>query len=237
MKRIIKAILRKAGWELRRIGTTATMSHGLQWLSDHGFHIKTVLDVGASDGRWSRECMAFFPDAKYILFEPQPVHSDALGRFAQSCTAAVIPIRKAVGACEGHTFFDASDPLGGALASRARDHTIKVEVTTIDSSVSALHAEGPYLLKLDTHGFEKGILEGSSEVLDKAAALVIEAYNYRITEEALLFWELCAFLSGKGFRPIDLVDVMHRQRDDSLWQIDIFFIRSSWEGFNYTSYK
>lgn len=237
MKRIIKAILRKAGWELRRISATATMSHGLQWLSDHGFHIKTVLDVGASDGRWSRECMAFFPDAKYILFEPQPVHSDALGRFAQSCTAVVIPIRRAVGAREGHTFFDASDPLGGALTSTERDHTIKVEVTTIDSSISTLHAEGPYLLKLDTHGFEKGILEGASEALENATALIIEAYNYRITDEALLFWELCAFLSGKGFRPIDLVDVMHRQRDDSLWQFDIFFIRSSWEGFDYTSYK
>jgi len=237
MRRFVKAILRKAGWELRRAGATATMSRGLQWLSDHGFPIKTVLDVGASDGRWSRECMVFFPDAKYILFEPQPVHSDALGRFAKSCTATVIPIRKAVGAQEGHTFFDVSDPLGGALASTERDHTIRVGVTTIDSSVSTLRAEGPYLLKLDTHGFEKGILEGASEVLDKAAALVIEAYNYRITEEALLFWELCAYLSSKGFRPIDLVDVMHRQHDGSLWQVDIFFIRSSWEGFNYTSYK
>jgi FkbM family methyltransferase len=237
MKRIIKVILRKAGWELRRVGTTATMGHGLQWLSAHGFHIKTVLDVGASDGRWSRECMAFFPDARYILYEPQPVHGDALDSFAQSCTAPVVSIRKAVGAREGHTFFDASDPLGGALASSERDHTIKVEVTTIDSSISALAVEGPCLLKLDTHGFEKGILEGASKTLEKTAALVIEAYNYRITAEALLFWELCEFLSGKGFRPIDLVDVMHRQRDDSLWQVDIFFIRSSWEGFNYTSYK
>ena len=237
MKRIIKAVLRKAGWELRRIGSTATMTHGLQWLSNHGLHIKTVLDVGASDGRWSMECMAFFPDARYILFEPQPVHSDALRRFAQSCKAAVVPIRKAVGARVGHTFFDASDPLGGALASSEGDHIIKVEVTTIDSSISALDAEGPYLLKLDTHGFEKGILEGASKALEQSAALVIEAYNYRITEEALLFWELCAFLSGKGFRPIDMVDVMHREHDDSLWQVDIFFIRSSWEGFNYKSYK
>lgn len=237
IKRTIKAILRKAGWELHRIRATPTMIHGLRWLSDHGFHIKTVLDVGASDGRWSMDCMAFYPDARYVLFEPQPVHSDALLRFAQSSPAAVVPVRKAVGARVGRTHFDAADPLGGALAGSAGAHTIEVEVTTIDASVAELAAEGPYFLKLDTHGFEKGILEGAGKTLEKAAALVIEAYNYRITDEALLFWELCAFLADRGFRPINLVDVMHRERDGSLWQVDIFFIRSSWEGFNYTSYK
>ena len=60
---------------------------------------------------------------------------------------------------------------------------------------------------------------------------------YKISDEALLFWELCAFLSEKGFSPIDLVDVCHRPYDNSLWQMDLIFIRSTWEGFKYNSYK
>jgi FkbM family methyltransferase len=182
--------------------------------------------------------MNFFPEASYVLFEPQPVHSDALDSFAKSCKQTVILIKKAVGASEGHTFFDASDPFGGALARNDEgDNTIKVGLTTLDAGVSQLEVEAPYLLKLDTHGFEKSILAGAGDTLKKTDILIIEAYNYNITDEAFLFWELCAFLSDRGFRPIDLADVMHRQYDNSLWQMDLFFIRSSWEGFNYTSYK
>ena len=239
MKRIIKRLLKQAGWELRRAGNMygSSMGDGLKWLAEHGFHFNTVLDVGASDGRWSAECMAFYPEAKYVLFEPQPAHSKALDDFANARKQTVVLVKKAVGGSEGHTLFDASDPFGGALADKEEDHTIKVGLTTIDATILRDQAEAPFLLKLDTHGFEKSILAGSNNALEKCDALIIEAYNFRITEEALLFWELCSFLSEKGFRPIDLVDVLRRPYDNTLWQMDLFFIRSNWKGFSYISYK
>jgi hypothetical protein len=80
-------------------------------------------------------------------------------------------------------------------------------------------------------------LAGANDSLEQCEALIIEAYNFRIKEEALLFWELCSFLSDKGFRPIDLVDVSHRRYDNALWQMDLFFIRSNWKGFSRTSYE
>ncbi len=239
MKRIIKSLLRRAGWELRRTKQThrSAMAEGLKRLADHGIRFNTVLDVGASDGRWSAECMSSFPEAKYLLFEPQPVHSHALDVFAMSCKPTVVLIKKAVGVSEGHTFFDAEDPFGGALADREGDHNIKVSLTTIDASISETHVVPPYLLKLDTHGFERSILTGASKTLEHCEALVVEAYNYRITQEAFLFWELCSFLLEKGFRPVDLIDVLHRPYDNALWQMDLFFIKSNWAGFDYNSYK
>jgi FkbM family methyltransferase len=242
MKKTINRLLKKAGWELHRIRPSSpprsTMVAGLEWLSIHGFHIKTVLDVGASNGCWSRECMNFFPEANYVLYEPQPVHSDALDAFAKSCKQPVLLVKKAVGASEGHTLFDASDAFGGKLLRNKKGpSTINVELTTIDASAARLGTEGPYLLKLDTHGYEKSILEGAATILGQAEILIIEAYNYRISDEALLFWELCVFLSERGFRPIDLVDTLHREYDASLWQMDLIFIRSSWEGFKNLRYR
>jgi hypothetical protein len=67
--------------------------------------------------------------------------------------------------------------------------------------------------------------------------LVIEAYNYRISGEALLFWELCAYLAERGFRPVDLVDSMHRPYDDAFWQMDLVFVRSTWAGFAYNAFR
>lgn len=235
---ILKPFLKKAGWKLQPINTISrpTMTGGLQWLHDHNFHVKTVLDVGASDGRWAKQCMTFFPEADYVLFEPQPIHKDALDLFQKSCKQKVTVVKRAVGAEEGETLFDASDPFGGALAETSTDKTITATLTTVDDAVAGLQAESPFLLKLDTHGFEKSILKGAEDTLEKAEVLIIEAYNYKISNEAWLFWELCAFLSQKGFSPVDLVDVMHRDRDNSLWQMDLFFIKSTWDGFKKSSY-
>lgn len=246
MKNVVRKILRRIGWEFYRTGSIGlpspqslrpTMREGLKWLANQGIHINTVLDVGASNGCWSSECISFYPDAKYVLFEPQPVHSDALDDFATACKQDVFLVKKAVGASEGFTLFDATDPFAGALTEKEGDNTIKVGLTTIDDALLEINADAPYLLKLDTHGFERSILAGANGTLEKSEVLIIEAYNFRITEEAFLFWELCTYLAGKGFRPIDLVDVLHRTYDNSLWQMDLIFIRDSWKGFDCISYK
>jgi FkbM family methyltransferase len=238
MKQLIKKLLNKAGWEISRTTnmSRSTMDKAFEWLSKHGFKVDSVLDVGASNGCWSRECMQFFPEARYTLFEPQTIHNDELDEFT-NLNNNVRVVKKAVGSLEGYTYFDISTPLGGGLLKSSTDNSVKVEMTTIDTAVSEQNEGSSYLLKLDTHGFEKGILEGAEKTLKKSEILIIEAYNYQITDEALLFWELCAFLAKRGFRPIHMVDNMQRPYDLSLWQMDIVFIKDTWEGFNYTHYE
>lgn len=237
----VRAFLRKARKRmgLRRKPPRSSMARGLKWLADRGFMVETVLDIGASSGVWSKECANFFPEAQYVLFEPQPVHSEALTRFAGSCRQRVIIVEKAAGAVEGRTYFltDPEDPLGGALASVVSENAITVDVTTVDASVTQFGLSAPFLVKLDTHGYEKSILDGAGDTLEKTEVLIIEAYNYRISDEAMLFWELCSYMSERGFRPIDLVDIGYRKYDNSLWQMDLFFIRSGWEGFAYHGYR
>lgn len=242
MKKYIQSIIGKFGYEICRKNSSyprsrSSMSQALRWIQENGFSIVTVLDVGASDGRWSKKTMTIFPDAKFILFEPQPVHSHALDAFRDSFSGSVVPVKKAVGAEDGHLLFDVSDPFGGGVATQHSKKIMEVEQTTLDSSVSSLKLNGPFLLKLDTHGFEKNILQGAEQTLKECNVLIIEAYNFRITDEAFLFWELCAYLSTLGFRPIDIVDLMHRKLDNSLWQMDLFFIRSEWNGFTHITYE
>lgn len=242
VKKLIQSLLGKAGYEIRPINAPvanfrSSMEQGLQWIQKNGFFIETILDVGASDGRWSKNGMVLFPDAKFVLFEPQPVHSRDLSTFANSFPGRVIPVKKAVGADDGHLLFDVSDPFGGGVAKMDSKKTLQVEQTKLDTSVSELDLKGPFLLKLDTHGFERSILNSAEHTLQKCEVLIIEAYNYRISDEAFLFWELCVYLSERGFRPIDVVDLMYRKHDNSLWQMDLFFIRSTWNGFNHDSYE
>lgn len=240
MKKLIQKFLTLLGWELRKIQPPepSGMARGLCWLKENGIHVDTVLDVGASNGCWSRECMEFFPHAHYVLYEPQPVHIGDLEMFKREMRAKVTIDARAVGSKTGRVEFDAFDPFGGAIASgRDKSQFINVPMTTLDHSIDHHQIEGPYLLKLDTHGFEKGILEGATATLRKSEALVIECYNHEIEDDCLLFWELCEFLAKREFRPIYLVDVLNRKVDGSLWQMDLFFIKSDWKGFENRSFR
>jgi FkbM family methyltransferase len=215
------------------------MVRGLKWLSQSEIPIGTILDVGAAYGAWSKKCFNFYSDADFILFEPNPGHQVALKDLALTSKQNITIVQKAAGS-SGDTvpfYFDPDDLLSGAVTKEMTADTIEIELTTIDAALTELAANPPYLLKLDTHGIEKDILDGASETLNSTNALIIEAYNYRLNDDTLLFWELCGYLYERGFRPIDLVDVGHRKYDGSLWQMDLIFIRSTWEGFQNAAYK
>jgi FkbM family methyltransferase len=242
VKTIIKKIISSLGYEISRKSISqnlsrSTMQKSIEWLQNNYIEINAVLDVGASDGRWSKDCMNYFPDCHYVLFEPQTCHSDALDSLEKEFCGKMTIVKKAVGKISGLTHFDITDPFGGALKDSKTNNTVEVGLTSVDDSIRELGIDGPFLLKLDTHGFEIPILEGALKTLDNCSALVIEAYNYNIEPESVLFWQLCEYLNRKGFRPIDLVDIMYREYDNSLWQMDIIFIKSFWQGYGHISYK
>jgi hypothetical protein len=91
-------------------------------------------------------------------------------------------------------------------------------------------------VKLDTHGFEVPILEGALEVLNRTNLVVMEVYNFNITGESLLFFEMCEYMRRLGFSVIDISEPMWRQYDKSFWQFDAFFKKSNGCEFSYTDY-
>jgi FkbM family methyltransferase len=204
------------------------MAAGLELLRRIGVAPATIVDVGASDGQWSELALQTFPAAQLVLFEPQPVHAAALDAFAATHPGASV-VRSAVGAEPGTTLFDAADPFGGVLQKERTADSIEVPVTSLDAALA--DAAAPFLVKLDTHGVEREILAGAKETLARSAAWIVEAYSYEIEPGCLRFWELCAAMDEHGLRPVELVDVMHRTRDGTLWQMDIFFVRDDWPGF------
>ena len=64
-------------------------------------------------------------------------------------------------------------------ASKIRSEAARkvVRQTTIDHEIGASSLPGPYMIKLDTHGYEVPILCGATETLRNTNLLVIETYN------------------------------------------------------------
>lgn len=214
-----------------------TMQKALERCLDRGMKISTVIDVGSSDGRWSRNCLKTFPDANYLLVEAQVGHEEGLRQFVKEYSKTDY-ILAAAGRSEGTIYFDNGDLFGG-LASETplKDNCIEVPVISLDREIEKRNLKPPYLLKLDTHGFEVPILEGAKEIIKNAELVIIESYNYKLTNDSLKYYEMCSYMEKLGFSSIEMVDLMQRKYDNSFWQMDIFFVPSKNSNFKYNSYK
>jgi FkbM family methyltransferase len=215
----------------------ASTDRALQRIVARGLDVSSVIDVGASNGMWSAVAMKYYPRARYCLIEAQKVHEPALREFCRTHTNAEFVLR-AAGDTPGEIYFDECDPFGGVASKTPTQWATSIlPVTTIDAEVEARQLVPPYLVKLDTHGFEIPIFEGARTVLEQTNLIVVEVYNFRISTESLLFFEMCAFLKQKGFNVIDISEPMWRKYDGSFWQMDLFFIPSDRPEFSYNSYE
>ncbi len=213
----------------------ATMEAALARRAARNPGVKTVIDVGASDGRWARAARSILPPAHYFMVEARSEHEPGLARTAanpdfsyQICAA---------GNRDGEVYFDATALFGGQASDTPYEkNCIVVPVRTLDSLVAERALEGPFAIKLDTHGYEVQILEGARETLKRTVLLIIESYNFRLSPQTLLAHEMCAYLAERGFRCIDLCDPLYRPRDGALWQMDLFFAPAAHAAFESNSY-
>jgi FkbM family methyltransferase len=205
-------------------------------IARRGIDVKTVIDIGASNGQWSEEIRPFFPDANYLLVEAQETHRTALDAYVRHNPKAQY-VLKAAGANRGSLYFDATDAFAGQASTQPAAGHIEVPVTTIDAEVAERNLVGPYLLKFDVHGFEIPILDGAKQTLQNCSLIIMECYNFEIAPTALLFHDMCRHLYEWGFRVVDISEPLWRPSDHTLWQMDIFFVPMTRLEFQRNSYR
>jgi FkbM family methyltransferase len=215
------------------------MAKGLERFRNLGLNINTIVDVGAAAGTWSLAAYKFWPEANFLMFEPLEERKDLLENLCREhSNFHYVPM--AAGKERTTIQFIISPDLDGSgvAPSGTQDHQIRsVDVSSIEEEVKTRGLSGPYLIKLDTHGFEVPILEGCSAILKDVELFIIECYGFQIADNSLLFWEMCQYMDRLGYRLYDLVDVMNRPKDGAFWQCDAFFVRKSNTFFKYNHYQ
>ena len=109
-----------AGCSTSTSGITASAMH-LSWmmpcarLQAHNIEIGSLIDVGASDGFWSKAFAYHFPGRRHLLIDANEIHRPKLIQICQRHTNWRFEI-VAVGEAEGIAYFDPSDPLLGHLS-------------------------------------------------------------------------------------------------------------------------
>ena len=219
-------------------GSHFTDDAALKRCKERGMIINSVIDVGASDGRWSDLCMEHFPNAQYLLVEAQAAHESSLIKYKKA-NKNVEYVICAAGNNDGEIYFNDDALLSGVASDKPFEggKQTKVPMFKIDTLIKNYNLKPPFLIKLDTHGFEVPIIEGSSEALQDTNLFIVETYNFRISEKALKYFEMCIFMEKLGFSTADIVGLLSREFDKALWQMDMFFVKSNDKIFEHKNYN
>jgi len=222
--RQVNKVIAPTGAQLYRAG--ADMDYALDWLARRDNQIASILDLGAAQGQWSRLALALFPKARIVGVDPLEERVPDLEKLRRENPRFDFVSAVAGDADGGTVELAVSDDLDGSSVHGCDATKRTVPVQTLDAIAKAKNLRGPYFLKFDTHGFEKPILDGATQVLKDTRFIVMEAYNFRHTPETLLFHEMIDYLGQRGFRVSHIVDVLNRPSDGALWQIDLMFARA-----------
>lgn len=238
MKRnMIVRLMDKILPRLGLVRDTLSLDSVLKRCCRRGTRVNAVIDVGASNGCWSRRVVKRFPQAAFLMVEARQEHEAGLKKTV-ACHPDFDYVIAAAGNRVGSIYFDATQLFGG-LASNIpfEQNCIEVPVTTIDTLVREKGLKPPFMIKLDTHGFEVPILEGARSTLEQSSLVILETYNFTIAEQSLRFYEMCAHMEQYGLRCLDICEPMHRPGDGAFWQIDIIFAPVSDPVFASNSYE
>jgi FkbM family methyltransferase len=233
--RIANATISPLGVQLYKCGMD--MESVMRQLGRRAADIRTVVDIGASDGRWSRMAMVYFPHSKFIAVDPLVEREPKLKKLKERNSKFDYVLCVAGEKDNDTVSLTVGDDLDGSTVGGSQGTPRVVQSHSIDSIAIMQQCAGPFILKFDTHGFEVPILKGAANTLRETRYIVMEVYNYRHTAGTLLFYEMCSLLDSLGFRCFNLADPMQRPLDGALWQMDLFFARKEDECFHDSRYR
>ena len=193
----------------------------LQYFENKGLKITTIYDVGAHKGDWARKMRRHFKEARFILFEANPVHQTSLQATGLQYYCAALADKIA------QKPFYADGGSGDSFYREAGKRYENVEPQTFETTTLAALKQKedlpvPQLLKIDTQGSELDILAGFSGEIEKVALVYLECplepYNIGAPDSG----DYLSFMRSHGFTPY-AINEFHRVRGQ-LVQIDILFV-------------
>jgi FkbM family methyltransferase len=111
---------------------------------------RQIVDVGASNGSWTRECLQVLPDARYLLVDPLPANASPLTALAAQHSKVRVwqgALGRAPGALALLVHGDQSSFLPSDSFAAQAEHS--VEVRTLDSFLGTELLTPPDFIKAE----------------------------------------------------------------------------------------
>lgn len=200
-----------------------------------------ILDVGANDGGFARQCRRFGFEGDIVSFEPGRQAFERLAAHAADDVRWSIH-RMGLGDCAGELTLHVASNAGASssllpmlpaherAAPNARFVTDEtVPVRRLDEWIVDQRVRWRRIaLKIDTQGYERHVLEGADLLLREAVlSLQLELSLVPLYEGAWLWDDAVSWLEGHGFALAGLTPGFSDPVSGRLLQFDGVFIRGS----------
>lgn len=199
-------------------------------------NINVVLDVGANRGFYAKELRSYRFKGKIISFEPLNEAFIELEKNANE-DDLWFANKYALGDKEGRFQLNVANNLdSSSLSSMLPAHEEsaphakfigkeEIEVKTLDSIFNMkVDEEDRVMLKIDTQGYEKNIIDGAVESLKKVAILQMEMSLVKLYENDLLMPEMVNYLDELGFRLYSIESGFSNPKTGQTLQLDGIFV-------------
>jgi len=184
--------------------------------------IDVVIDVGANVGQFGKSLRAGGYRGKIVSFEPiesafqalareaeadgnWQVHHCGLGAFAGTANLHVSGLSE----CSSILDLTATAELHDRRI--ATDHTEAIKIRTLDEVAAGL--SGKILLKIDTQGYEKRVIEGGMQTIPRVLGILMELPVIHIYQGEWEFHEAIKYMSDAGFVPAQIQAVGYHGND------------------------
>ena len=176
----------------------------LEDIRARGFRPTLILDIGANRGTWTIMAKKIFPEAAFLMVEPQPEMRASLDAICSEYNN-IQWVEAGAGANKGilvQTIWE--DLAGSSFLPAVREDLLasgkqrEAKICTIDSLLIDKGLKIPELVKLDIQGFELEALRGAESLFGKTELFILETSLYSFMEGQPLIREVISFMGDRG---------------------------------------
>lgn len=238
MKEQLQKIFSKAGFQIKRYpDADPDMLRRFKILKH--CKIDTLFDIGANIGQYGSSMRKFGYSQKLISFEPLKSAFQELQKASSKDDNWVInnyalgnENTKSVINVAGNSF---SSSILNMLPTHL-DHAPEskyttqeeIEIKTLDTIFNSFCGkESRVMIKIDTQGFEKNVIDGATESLKVIKMIQMEMSIVPLYESEMTYIEMINYLDNKGFQLFGLENGFSDQITGQLLQVDGIFVNKN----------
>lgn len=215
--------------KVKRSSGAPDMFWSIQNMKTNGFCPNRIIDIGAYTGEWTLSVKNIFPNAHFLMIEPQGSKRENLEKVCIKNTN-VCYCNNILGASSGKTIiFHEMETASSVLTEH---HDVEAKLTnkitaTLDQVADQYGFKNTEFIKLDTQGYELEILKGGINMMSKAECILMEVNLIDIHQQCPLLHDAVMFMNDHGFLAYDICSFTRRPLDKALWQTDMIFVKNT----------
>lgn len=239
LEHLIRETANRFGIDIHRFRPADSPTGRLSTMLKH-HDVNVLLDVGANVGQFAKAIRRAGFEGRIVSFEPlQDAHAKLLLASEHDEDWQVAP-RVAIGASQGEVEINvAGNSFSSSILAMLPGHEkvapdstpVGVERTPLApldiAARSYLRENDVSFIKIDTQGYEDRVLEGATDILARAAGLIVELSFVPLYEGQPLFDEMVELVRSAGFDMWSIWPGIFDPKSGRMLQADATFFRDS----------